>query len=147
MAADAAALFTGMQLHHAAHPLNLVEVRVQHLEIQHLARRCEEAGGTIGLHRHHAEHALGHITRPAMRAADLVDRSGIPILERFMILLIAAIGQLDQIGAHFLADPDEFHLPAWHLRLKPAIYVGQHKLALCGVRVFRGDRPAQDRRR
>ena len=65
VAADATAPLAGLQLNHAAHPLQLVVVGVQQLEVEHLAGRGEEVRRAVLGDRDRAERRLGHVAGPA----------------------------------------------------------------------------------
>ena len=133
--AHTAAFLAGLQLHDAPHPLQLIEMLIQRLEVEHLAGRRLELRGTIGFYRHNAQRGLGHIRGPTIRALNLVNRRGIPVLEFGMITAVRAIGHLIQVGADFLAHAQVLDRTAIDEALQSRINVREEKLTMIGLQI------------
>ena len=157
MAADAAARLARLELHDAPHPLELVEVLVEGLEVEHLAGRGVESWPS-------------RPPRPAPARATPWPRSSASRRARCTLWIGVAYqswngswsawyspsGSSMQVGAHLLADAEVLDRPALDVGLEPLVDVGHDELPHLGlghVGVVRrrqsagGGSPAASRRR
>ncbi len=123
VAPDTAALFSRLELDDTAHPLQLVQVLVQCLEVEHFACGSLKGGRPIRVDRHNPQRGFGDETRPAIGTPDEVCWGSIEIFERRVVITVFPIRKLFQVRTNFLADAQVFDCPALHGWFEPFVDV------------------------
>ena len=104
MAADATALLARLELDHAAHALQLVEVLVQQVEVEHLAGRGGEVRRAVVGDADRAEHRLGHVAGPAVafgdRRGSVLRRGGAALPEGMRLQRVGGPGDVSSGAGH-----------------------------------------------